>query len=241
APAPLQPAPVQPAPVQPAPVQPIPVQPAPTPAAQQQASLPATTPSSLESTSPMVAPLGSNAALEKGPVAKTAAWPPAVLPYQEGMPIPSGYHLDSHINSGLMWSGLAIWAVPYAAGLIAAAASGFPKQSGWLALPVAGPFVAMGGRTIDCDILGYDANSAGYDLQAKQAECKKQIIKEARVLGLLTVDGLLQTTGAIMAIAGMASSSESLLRNDVFPPDSHVSFDAGYVNGQFRLHARMLF
>jgi hypothetical protein len=158
------------------------------------------------------------------------------------MPIPNGYHLDSHINTGLMWSGLAIWGVPYIAGLVAAAASGFPKQSGWLALPVVGPFVAMGGRTIDCDVLSttYDTNS-GYDLQDKQEICKKQIIKEARVLGLLTVDGLLQTTGAIMAIAGMVSSTETLLRNDIFPPESQVSFDAGYVNGQLRLHARMRF
>ncbi len=179
---------------------------------------------------------------QAAPGAKIAAWPPGILPYRAGMPIPQGYRLDSHINSGLVYGGLAIWAAPYLTGLIAAAASGFTKESGWLALPIVGPFIAMGGRTIDCTVLGQPTTGGtGTNLNSVEDQCRKSAIKEARVVALLTVDGLLQTTGAIMAVAGLLSPSEYLLRNDVFPQDAKLSFDAGYYQGQLRLQARMQF
>jgi hypothetical protein len=139
-----------------------------------------------------------------------------------------------------VYGGLAIWAAPYAAGLVAAAASSFTKGSGWLALPVVGPFVAMGQRTIDCSFVRLKTDTTT-DYGAEEDKCRREAIKEARVLALLTVDGLLQTTGAIMAVAGLMSPSEYLLRNDIFPPDTKLSFDAGYHQGQFRLQARLQF
>jgi hypothetical protein len=170
-----------------------------------------------------------------------AAWPPAVLPYQNDMPIPEGYRRDSHMNSGLTLGGITVWAVPYIVGLVAAAGSGFAKGSGWLALPIAGPFVAMGGRSVDCSVTDVTYNPGTTNLEEEQDKCRKSVIKEARVLALLTIDGLLQTTGAIMTVAGLLSPSEVLVRNDVFPLDGKVRFDAGYHQGQLRLQARIQF
>jgi hypothetical protein len=142
----------------------------------------------------------------------------------------------------LVYGGLVIWAAPYLTGLIAAAASGFTKESGWLALPIVGPFMAMGGRTIDCTVLGQPTTGGtGTNLNSVEEQCRNSAIKEARVVALLTVDGLLQTTGAIMAVAGLLSPNEYLLRTDIFPQDAKLSFDAGYHQGQLRLQARMLF
>lgn len=157
------------------------------------------------------------------------------------MPIPQGYHLDSRINTGLALGGVSLWAAPYVTGLIAAAASGFSKGSGWLALPVIGPFVAMGGRSIDCSPLGESNSADGSDLSEIERKCRESAIAEARVLALLTVDGLLQTTGAILTVAGVLSPREVLLRNDVFPPDTKLTLDADYQRGQLRLWARLQF
>lgn len=176
------------------------------------------------------------------PAATVAAWPPAILPYREGMPIPQGYRLESHVNTGLVYGGLAIWSAPYVTGLIAAAASGFSKGSGWLALPIVGPFVAMGGRTIDCSVINESTTGGGSsNLNNVEEKCRESAIREARVVALLTVDGLLQTTGAILSVAGFLSPNEFLLRNDVFPSGTKLSFDAGYFQGQLRLQARMQF
>jgi hypothetical protein len=158
------------------------------------------------------------------------------------MPIPQGYRLESRVNTGLVYGGLAIWSAPYVTGLIAAAASGFSKGSGWLALPIVGPFVAMGGRTIDCSVINESTTGGGSsNLNNVEEKCRESAIKEARVVALLTVDGLLQTTGAILSVAGFLSPNEFLLRNDVFPTDTKLSFDAGYFQGQLRLQARMQF
>jgi hypothetical protein len=172
-----------------------------------------------------------------------AAWPPAVLPYHQDMPIPKGYRLESHFNRGLTYGGLVVWGVPYLAGLIAAGASGFAKQSGWLAVPVVGPFLAMGHRSIDCNVLDLDVtgSSTSNNVNQKQEQCLNSAIKEVRIVALLTLDGIMQTAGAIMTVAGLVASDEYLLRNDIFPTEAKVRFDAGYYQGQFRLTARALF
>ena len=173
-----------------------------------------------------------------------AAWPPAVLPYREGIPTPQGYRLDSRINGGLVYGGLSIFGVPYVAGLVAAAASGFSKGSGWLALPIIGPFLAMGGRDLnECDFItvSSSASSPGLNPAEEQAQCRRVVVREARILGVFALDGLIQATGSVLTIAGLLSPRETLVRSDIFPPDVKVGFDAGYFRGQLRLQMRMQF
>ncbi|HMA91913.1 MAG TPA: hypothetical protein VKP30_04460 [Polyangiaceae bacterium] len=171
------------------------------------------------------------------------AWPPAVLPYRDGMPIPQGYRLESRINAGLVYGGLAILLAPYATGLVVAAASGFSKRSGWLAVPVAGPFVAMSGRKIDCTVADLTYTGTGQDtsLNEKEERCRESVMHEAQVVAVLTLDGLLQTTGAIMTMAGLFSPIESLLRNDVYPLEGKLHLGASYQLGQVRLGATLQF
>lgn len=159
------------------------------------------------------------------------------------MPIPQGYRLESHVNAGLVYGGLAILLTPYATGLIAAAASGFSKKSGWLAVPVAGPFVAMSGRKIDCTVsdLTYSGSEGDTSINDKEERCRESVMHEAQVVAVLTLDGLLQTTGAIMTMAGLLSPVEYLLRNDVYPLEGKLNFGASYQYGQLRFGATLQF
>jgi hypothetical protein len=168
-----------------------------------------------------------------------------VLPYRDGLPIAPGYRLESEINSGLVYGGLAVFAAPYVSGIVAAAASDFTKDSGWLALPIAGPFLAMGGRSINCSFTEITvAGETEIDLNAKEAACRASALKEARVVALLTVAGLVQTAGAILTVAGLVSRNEYLVRKDLAPEPEEkpaVTVDGGYSNGQARLTAQINF
>jgi hypothetical protein len=163
------------------------------------------------------------------------------------MPIIPGYRLESEMRSGLAFGGLAVIGIPYAAGLIAAAASGFSKGSGWLALPLAGPFVAMGGRSIDCSFTSSSGTSptVTIDISKEEAACRDSAIKEARVVALLTVAGLVQTAGTIIMIAGLATQDKTLVRQDLYPASAEeqprFSFNGAYEPGRFRLTAQYNF
>jgi hypothetical protein len=189
--------------------------------------------------------LGAQPQPQPGRAANAESCSPAVLPYREGLPIAPGYRLESEPKLGLAYGGLAVFAAPYVTGLIAAAASGFTKDSGWLAVPLAGPFVAMGGRSIECSFIESTSAGTTTDLNKKEAACRDSALKEARVVALLTVAGLVQTAGAIMTIAGLASRDEYLIRKDLSQdPNSEqpkVKVDGGYSNGQVRLTAQINF
>jgi hypothetical protein len=180
------------------------------------------------------------------PLANAAPWPPAVLPYRDGMPIVPGYRVESETRMGLAYGGLTVFGVPYVAGLVAAAASGFTKGSGWLAVPLAGPFVAMGGRSINCSFTAKLANGdTTFDAKKEEAACRDSALSEGRVVALLTVAGLVQIAGTIITIAGVATQEKTLVRKDLYPTPAEeqprFSFNGGYEQGRARLTAQYTF
>lgn len=178
--------------------------------------------------------------------ASKAPWPPAVLPYRDNIPIPPGYHLESEARTGLGIGGLVILGVPYVTGMVAAAASGFSKGSAWLVVPVAGPFLAMGGRNIDCNFIS--SSGVAVEMEKEQDQCRKEVVSEARIVALLTVSGLVQTAGAILSTAGFVTKDRYLIRNDISPeptqeppPAPAITVDGAYQNGHVRLTALLRF
>lgn len=156
--------------------------------------------------------------------------------------MPQGYRLESRTNP-LVYGGLVVTLAPYLTGLIAAASAGFSEGTSWLALPVAGPFIAMGGRDVNCNVanLAYTGTGSDESLNEREAKCRQEVVHELQTVALLTLDGLLQTTGAILTIAGLFSPKESLLRNDVYPLNGKLNFGAGYYRGQARFTASLTF
>ncbi len=74
--------------------------------------------------------------------------PPDELPYEEGQPAPSGYHVEHRARKGLIIGGAVTFGVPYTVALAFAAEAESDRQpwNKWLALPIVGPFIALSAR-----------------------------------------------------------------------------------------------
>ena len=133
----------------------------------------------------------------------TAFYPPS-LPYREGQPVPTGYHLDERPQNGLVFGGLVALGVGYVAGLAVGAGEDFEGGAGWLVLPVIGPWAAIGAREIHCD-----------SSPDKARECINLALSEAQLVTFLTVDGLVQAVGLVLVGVGLFSRQRELVRNDL--------------------------
>jgi hypothetical protein len=125
---------------------------------------------------------------------------PKQLPYQEGQQIPQGYYLDEGIRRGPVIAGTIVFGVPYVLGFSIAAGLNFESSTGWLALPVAGPWLTLATREDSCD-----------ETDPFDSGCED----DRAIRTLLVLDGLMQGVGAILSVWGLTSPRKRLLRNDV--------------------------
>jgi hypothetical protein len=140
---------------------------------------------------------------------------PYELKYKEGQPIPAGYRLKEEPRYGLALGGWLTLSIPYGIGLIAASASDFDNESGWLILPALGPWFMMGRRDYgDCD------NSSSND----GLQCLADVFV---VMGLL-VDGIVQAGGTTMLILGYTLEKKTLVRSDMSWTVRPRSIGSGY-------------
>jgi hypothetical protein len=135
-------------------------------------------------------------------------WPysgglPPVIPYRDGQPIPPGYRLESSGGGGLIAAGLVMGGAVYGAGLIIAANAGFNNGTGWLVLPIIGPWAAIGARKIPCTS------------QTVNLKCIDAAGDELRAVAYLTADGLFQAIGLTLLLAGGSARQHQLVRNDI--------------------------
>ena len=138
---------------------------------------------------------------------------PPVLPYRDGQPVPPGYRLEGTGGGGLIAAGLLIGGAVYAGGLIAAANSGFSNGTGWLALPIAGPWIAIGSRKIiGCDTVTEEQAVEGFE---PISECKDAARDYASGVGFLTGAGIFQAVGLTLVALGISNRDYQLVRYDV--------------------------
>lgn len=130
--------------------------------------------------------------------------PPATLPYRKDEPIPPGYRLEKRPRTGLIIAGAVVTAVPYFLGLSIASASKFSNAGGFLVIPAVGPWLTLAAR--DNATCGYSSStfSSSYSCDS-----------DAAIVTVLVLDALIQTTGAILFVIGVASDRELLVRQDV--------------------------
>jgi len=131
------------------------------------------------------------------------AFYPALLPYRAGLPVPPGYHVEHRSANGLIGGGLVTLVVSYATALVVGASDKFENGTGWLALPVIGPWAAIGARSYGCDNDPLHANA-----------CVNGAFNEVQTIAILSADAVVQATGAVLFIAGLASGRDELVRND---------------------------
>jgi hypothetical protein len=173
---------------------------------------------------PVVAPVAPAV-----PVAGDAR--PPILPYREGYPVPPGYEVVKRPATGLLAGGLVGLSIAYTGGVVFAAVNGFKNGTGWLAVPIVGPWGAIGSRT-------YETCRTRTVAEAKA--CVRNAVKEVQVITFFAVDGLGQLAGGLVTLAGVVSSKEELVRSDlvekvqvsVLPPVQGSPW-AVSVSGQF--------
>jgi hypothetical protein len=128
---------------------------------------------------------------------------PATLPYEEGQPVPEGYRVVSKPIRGLVIAGSVTTGAMWILGVSIASGGGFANGSGWLVLPVLGPWVAMGVRRSSC---------AGRSNLVDTATCTAD---DSLLRTVYVMDGLVQAAGAAMFIAGLAATRTELVRTDM--------------------------
>ena len=116
--------------------------------------------------------------------------------------MPDGYTVVERPADGLITAGLIGLGVSYAVAVIVGASQGFENGTGLLAIPVFGPYAAVATREYDCQV----------DTVAAAKSCT---VEETQIVTAIAVDGLAQTAGALVAIAGFVSTKKELVRNDL--------------------------
>jgi hypothetical protein len=134
---------------------------------------------------------------------KRGALPPGMeLPYEEGDVIPPGYRVRSQVRRGLVVSGALVLGIPWALSLTGAVGADFDNKSGFLVIPAIGPWLmlAAGGAkdNANCNTSTNFCNNSNSGLRA-----------------VLVLDGLAQTAGAVLLVAGMTMPKKRLVRQDV--------------------------
>jgi hypothetical protein len=121
------------------------------------------------------------------------------------MPVPEGYVVQTRANSGLIAGGLVGFAITYVTGLVVASGEDFGNGTSWALVPVIGPWGAIGARKYTCR-----AN----DIPAAK-KCVQAAVGEVRTVTFLAVDGIGQTASAVVLLAGLLSSTDELVRQDL--------------------------
>lgn len=159
------------------------------------------------------------------PPPATAAPPapqPTTTPWQPGMPTPPGYHVEDRPRQGLVIAGAIVAGIPYFFSVMAATAANENNASGWLFVPVMGPWMTMGQRSYSC-------NDSGNQSTSQSLQCVGDIFV---VMGLIA-DGVMQAAGATLLIVGLAAGKPTLVRDEqavhVTPMHVGTGYGAGLV------------
>jgi hypothetical protein len=152
------------------------------------------------------------------PAAAAADVRPPVLPYYDGMPVPPGYKVVKRQATGVITGGAVGLAASYATAVIFGAAQGFDNASGWLAAPVIGPWLAITERNY--------GTCKTANVQEARA-CVNQAVHEVQYITFVAVDGVFQMATGFLLLAGLLSSKDELIRQDLVPKVSFVVPAAG--------------
>ena len=143
---------------------------------------------------------------------------PPVLPYYEGMPVPPGYEVVRRPASGLITGGVIGLSISYGTALIVGATQGFDNAAGWLAVPIAGPWIAIADRN-------YEQCKTNTVAQARR--CVTEAVGQVQYITFTAVDGVFQVASALIILAGAVSSRDELIRQDLV----HVKVAPGPTGG----------
>lgn len=107
----------------------------------------------------------------------------------------------------MIFGGLATFGIAYSTALVLGASANFGDGTGWVAVPVIGPWAAIGARSYHCS---NDPSLAN--------QCVSGAFSEVQTIAILSADGVIQAAGAVLFVVGLASGEDELVRKE--PPVS---------------------
>lgn len=123
-------------------------------------------------------------------------------PYRDGQIVPPGYHVEAKPDTTLLVLGSLDLGLGYGLGVAVAAEAKFANKSGYMLVPVAGPWITYAVRTPECP--GSQEND----------NC---LIAPLVTAGFV-LDGLAQGLGAAVVVMQLAFPSKRLVPNTAFVP-----------------------
>jgi hypothetical protein len=143
---------------------------------------------------------------------------PRMMDYEQGQPVPAGYHVETKARKGLAIAGGVMFGSFYILSAFGAAiaSDGHDKQAWPFWVPAIGPFIALGTEKHNALRSSNDAT--------------------ASLTFLYVIDGIVQTGGLAMLVAGIALPSQKLVRDDIGLLDDKVHIRPSPIalgNGQY--------
>lgn len=139
---------------------------------------------------------GTARAQTAAPAPPPATPPPVAAPqpsqWHPGDPVPPGYHVEEQPRSGLVTAGVLVLGIPYFFSVVTALSANSQNESGWLYVPVAGPWMTLGRRSYSCNPDNSNPSTS------QNLACVGDVFA---VMGLI-LDGILQATGAGLLLGG---------------------------------------
>ncbi|GEM_PF-1615232 len=146
---------------------------------------------------------------------------PPVLPAWQNIVPPAGYVEDSRLNRTLLWTGGGLLALAYGGGLIYASTQKFEDGLGALAIPVLGPWLALGKRKFDCE---FAVSSSVGEIEQSAASAQQCWTNEVKTSAFLTGLGVAQLVGSALLVVGILDKEKVWLRSDL--ADVRIQWDA---------------
>lgn len=150
---------------------------------------------------------------------------PLVLPYREGQPVPTGYHLEERPSRGALTTSYLLTGIPYGIGLIAAFSSQFANQSVYLFVPWAGPWLTLGLRDSVCQ--------SNEEVSEATSNDTLKCATDALVVSALIVDGIIQAAGGTVLLVSYLAPQQKLVRDELGLGIRPVRMGTGYGLGAF--------
>jgi hypothetical protein len=135
------------------------------------------------------------------------------LPYRKGLPVPPGYRVEKRSASGLTLGGGLTFLASYLGAIGLAASQDFENGTAYAAIPLGGPWAAIGGRSFRCN--APVTTNTVQSLQRAINKCVGTAFDEIVTVVFLTADGLVQATGAALFFVGLGSGYLELVRKDL--------------------------
>lgn len=166
-----------------------------------------------------------------------SAAPPLLTAYKK-LPPPPGYIEHARMNTPLVVSGAVTLSVTYVASLAVAGGAKFKNGTGALAVPIVGPWLALGARKVNCSVSSEPTGPGGIDDEIDEStdEAARCFSKEAAAIAVITGMGIGQLIGASLLLAGIIDQKRYYLRADLGPVSVTPVFDTRMLGLSFSGH-----